>query len=173
MSSSNDTLYTAQSESSTPQHKTVDIAKNASSDTVSWCRERLRPLETSMDINAFLEMLFSFNQPSDTQNIVEIVHEAIGQNFGVVNPHDFARDYIKRRHHDKKFLGPPQIPPPPANSAYYNYLNRMQQAGMDADFVEVKNKKKKKQEAAKESGAPVGVGGRHVVGMSSPRQSYK
>lgn len=155
MSSSNDSLYTAPTSGfSTPSRVPEDDAHPhvhaharpsahksnghgtavPSSDTLSWARDKLKPLGTRIDLPSFLEIL---SQLGDAVSVVDIVHDAIGQNFQLVNPQEFAREYWMRRHRDMGSTastaaaaaavsrgGSVSFPDPPVNSPYAQFLKR-------------------------------------------------
>jgi hypothetical protein len=114
------------------------------------------------------------NVMTDLTSIVEIIHDMIGQNYHLLNPQEFAKEYILRRHKDAKRVGVPTIPSAPLNSPYSLSLRRGSGSGIkpqqtkssNEGFQQVKTKAKKKAEAsARNTGAPVGVGGRTVPGL--------
>lgn len=168
MNSSSDTLYTAPvSGTATPsKQESLQVPSN---ETLFWCRNRLDPLsqiiDRTCDISAnscvassFIEILAPL---SESKSIVEIVHDMIGPHYTAVNPQDFAKEYIQRRHKDAKLPGSPEIPPPPANSAYAQFLERVRASKEGKSGSQVNN------HHGAQSGAPSGNQQASTTGQSN------
>jgi hypothetical protein len=124
---------------------------------------------------------------TDPFTISEIVHDAVGSDHALVNPHNFVGEFMRRRLRDSNIVGTIAVPAPPEHSAYAMSLKQQRSQGGssssksggadgsgagDKGFTPVVNKKKQtktKREDARSAGAPVGVGGRTVVGAAGMR----
>lgn len=129
----------------------------------------------------------------DPYMIAEIVHDAVGANYNRLNPQHFLQEYLQRRHQVSKSAGKNEliIPPPPQNSPYavavrngtYKPAGSSSGGGgsgtvggssskkkdSDKGFIQVVRKGKSGRSKRGEeivTGAPVGVGGRTVVGAT-------
>jgi hypothetical protein len=165
---------------------TVNPAEKASASAVAssveadkenlaaWIKTKLRPLDGKMDLVSFVEVLLPLNDP---YTINEIVHDGIGQNFTLVNPHKLVTEFLEKKHTAGLIKGPLSVPPPPTHSAYALHLRKSSTGddyaasssqGSQGGFVPVQSKKTKKAASAKakeNKAAPVvGAHGKVVPG---------
>lgn len=134
---SNDSLHTApspmsQNSGNTSPKGAVQPSRNSA--VTEWCLTKLEKLRGLIDISSFIEILSTLSEP---KSIIEVVHDAIGSHIDVVDPQEFAAEFIKRKHAELKREGTPKIPPPPAGSVYLS-----KKAEQEDGFIQVKRKKR-------------------------------